>query len=179
MPPCNGSNPLTFRSGPELLEDHSGFDPGDILQSVLETSLLGVQLKAETFCHAVIDRACQISRQEGLLFRVANINTIYAQTERSSSIRKWIVDEWVWQYDARTKDDDMSWEDHKHLSPEVLFDVSREQGKRLGWRAQVSTSSLRWPLMLTSCRPILSQRKRGRSIMSGLLADLRQKVLSS
>ena len=105
-------------------------DPGDILQSVLETYVLGQQMECPEFCYDVILHACETSDSKGLIFRNDVINQIYASTQPGCALRKWIVDEFVWEHDAASEDPLESGE-FKDLSSGFLLDAVREQGKRL------------------------------------------------
>lgn len=56
---------------------------------------------------------------------------MYALTDPGCALRRWIVDEFVWEHDADSEDP-LDFEEFKELNPEFLLDVVREQGRRLG-----------------------------------------------
>ena len=123
-------------------------DPGDVLASVLECYVLALKLEAPGFANVVLDCASQVSEEHGLVLRDEVINAMYNRTgslkseaggARSSGkmLRRWIVDEWVWQFDVENVFD-LEWESNRSLTKEFLFDVVKAQARRLGKGAQVS-----------------------------------------
>ena len=129
-------------------------DEGDTLASVLECYTLSLSLEAPGFGNAVLDRACEISKDKGLVFRDDVINEIFRRTEPASAqgglLRRWIVEEWVWQFDCEGVGQ-LEWSAHRGLGREFLFEVVRCQAARLGKGAKVSLicRRLRFVVVLT------------------------------
>ena len=124
-------NTVTFDAG-DGSEPYA--DPGDILTSVLDCFVLGTKIQATEFRNAVLTRACAISAEHGLVFRNEVVNLMYTKTRQGSMVRKWIVDEWVWQFDCENVGE-LDWESNKELEKEFVFDVLRAQARRLGKKA--------------------------------------------
>ena len=115
-------------------------DPGDVLPAVLECYILATELGATDFANSVFDRACAISAEHGLVFSDETINSMYERTANHRGecrLRQWIVDEWVWQFDAPNVRL-LSWKEDKGLPKEFLYDVVVAQAKRLGDGRKVS-----------------------------------------
>ena len=114
------------------------------MASVLECYTLALSLEAPGFANAVLDCAIRISEGQGLVFRDEVICAMYARTapvkttaDTGKLLRRWIVDEWVWQFDAENVFD-LEWESNKGLCKEFLFDVVKAQAWRLGKGGKVS-----------------------------------------
>ncbi|KAK3725859.1 hypothetical protein LTR37_000007 [Vermiconidia calcicola] len=120
-------------------------DEGDILASVLECYTLSLSLEAPGFGNAVLDRACEISKDKGLVFGDDVINEIFRRTSAKdgSLLRRWIVEEWVWQFDCEGVGQ-LEWSAHRGLVREFLFEVVGCQAARLGrggkWSVEASES---------------------------------------
>lgn len=116
-------------------------DAGDILSSVLECYCLALTLQSSEFAKSILTQACTISAKHGLVFRNLIINETYKRTPPTCGLRRWIVDEWVWQYDSESVAD-LDWEGNCDLCNGFLFDVMVAQAKRIGERAKVRYSLL-------------------------------------
>lgn len=60
-------------------------------------------------------------------------------TRRDDGVRKWVVDEWIWQFDSEDVSD-LTWSGNRDLSGEFLYEVVVEQRSRSGERAKVNHS---------------------------------------
>jgi hypothetical protein len=120
--------------------DNAPEDEGDILFSVLQYYLLAMRFRAFGFADAVIKQACETFPTKGGLLRDDMVNAIYDSTSthtfQGGYLRKWIVDEWVWNYDHEGYED-LEWNIHRIMTPEFLFDVMKVQARRLGKDAEV------------------------------------------
>lgn len=87
---------------------------------------------------------------KGLVFLNEVINAIYRRTAAKEGegglLRRWMVDEWVWQFDAEGVGA-LKWVESKILAREFLFGVVRAQAGRLGDGAKVSGSFLRYGVL--------------------------------
>ncbi|KAK4542918.1 hypothetical protein LTR36_006107 [Oleoguttula mirabilis] len=117
--------------------DTHGDDAGDILPSVLECYTLATQtLQAPGFANAVLRCACEVSATDGLVFRNGVITEMYKRTPRGCALRRWIVDEWVWQFDNEAVGSgELEWEGNGDLCNGFLFEVMVAQARRLGRKA--------------------------------------------
>jgi hypothetical protein len=108
-------------------------DAGDILPRVLECYLLAQKLECRDFGNAIHAHACYVSAMHGLVFRNSAINDIYRRTTSmpGCALKRWIIDEWCWQYDADAADD-LTFADNYELVNGFLFDVIKEQAARIG-----------------------------------------------
>nr|POE92332.1 hypothetical protein CFP56_70403 [Quercus suber] len=116
-------------------------DLGDILNSVLDCYTLALKLEATLFANAVLEKACKVSAERGLVFRDDVVNAIFARTNRGSKLRKWIVDEWVWQFDAEGVSE-ISWASDRVLDKEIMFEMFQTAAKRLGKGRQLGYCDL-------------------------------------
>nr|POE63067.1 hypothetical protein CFP56_03970 [Quercus suber] len=112
-------------------------DLGDILNSVLDCYTLALKLEATLFANAILEKACRVSAEKGLVFRNDVVNAIFARTNRGSKLRKWIVDEWVWQFDAEGLSE-INWANDRVLEKEIIFEMFYSAAKRLGKGREVS-----------------------------------------
>lgn len=109
-------------------------EEGDILGAVLESYTLAIGFGAIAFGNAVVRRACEISVQHGLVFGTEIICAIYERTkakvDQGGLLRRWIVDEWVWQFDAANVGS-LVWREDKGL-PGSSCSTSWSP-RRVGW----------------------------------------------
>ncbi|KAK5122554.1 hypothetical protein LTR85_003817 [Meristemomyces frigidus] len=123
------SNTVTF--------DSDEGDAGDIFGSVLECYCLAQTLQAPEFANSVLAQACAVSAKHGLVFRNGVINEMYKRTSSGCALRRWIVDEWVWQYDSEAVGSgELDWEGNCDLCNGFLFEVVVAQARRIGRRAK-------------------------------------------
>lgn len=127
-----------------LYSEHIDFDidgdgdAGDIFGSVLECYCLAQTLRAPAFATAVLAHACAVSAKQGLVFRNEVINAMYKRTSPGCALRRWIVDEWVWQFDNEAvSSGELEWEANCDLCNGFLFDVVVAQARRIGSKAKV------------------------------------------
>ena len=129
-----------YRHGSFRLYEASAFESStesspDVLNAVLDCCLLADIEQEPAFANEAIHLANKISVRSGLQFRNHVIKMLYHHSNQNSKIRAWIVDQWTWQYDSDGADSSMI--KYEDLPAEFLFDVMKEQARRLGFKAKV------------------------------------------
>jgi hypothetical protein len=110
----------------------SSSDPGHLLPTLLRAYTLSLSLQTPSFANALLARVCRLSTIHGLVFDNDIINAIYRSTPPGCALRKWIVDEWVWQFGDSEGVDQLEWESECVPCNGFLFDCVVELAGRVG-----------------------------------------------